>query len=132
MYADLDFEALRNVEPLLPGRQVLLGSMMTGMDSCRGAEWGMCNHAIPNAWMASVRGHPFWLFALHQIIKAAGEGNTTRHADASPLAGLYCPRARMCGILWLRGACPLPGKPVLPDIPTALAGGTTWSPSQGR
>ncbi|KAK9834860.1 hypothetical protein WJX81_004486 [Elliptochloris bilobata] len=78
MYADLDFEALRNVEPLLPGQQVLLGSMMTGMDACRAAEWAMCDHAIPNAWMASVRGHPFWLFALQQIIKAAGEHNTSR------------------------------------------------------
>lgn len=88
MYADLDFEALRNVEPLLPGRQVLLGSMMTGMDECvppgpTGAG-PMCDHAIPNAWMASVRGHPFWLFALQQIIKTAGDTNLSRHACSEP------------------------------------------------
>lgn len=26
-------------------------------------------HNIPNAWMMSVAGHPFWLYMLTQIIK---------------------------------------------------------------
>ncbi|KAK9834869.1 hypothetical protein WJX81_004897 [Elliptochloris bilobata] len=66
VYADLDFEALKNVEPLLADRHVLLAAV-TKEDSSRHE-----TQPIPNAWMASVRHHPFWLFALQTIIKAAG------------------------------------------------------------
>lgn len=70
VYADLDFESLRNLEPLLRGRQVLLAAMT--------AEAGFV-HNIPNAWMASVRRHPFWLFVLQEITRTVGAGDFTRH-----------------------------------------------------
>ncbi|KAK9834841.1 hypothetical protein WJX81_002915 [Elliptochloris bilobata] len=69
MYADLDFESLRNVEPLLEGRHVLLAAMTAD------ASW---EHNIPNAWMASVRHHPFWLFVLQTITRTVGAGDFTR------------------------------------------------------
>ena len=71
VYADLDFESLRNLEPLLRGRQVLLAAMT--------AEAGFV-HNIPNAWMASVRRHPFWLFVLQEITRTVGAGDFTRRA----------------------------------------------------
>ena len=60
MYADLDFEALKSVEELLVGHKVYLAAM--GSDD-------KFEHGVPNAWMASVPGHPFWLFCLQQVIK---------------------------------------------------------------
>ena len=64
MYADLDFEALRNLEPLLEGRHAVLGAMTANATD---------PHSVPNAWMASERRHPFWLFVLRQIIHMAGK-----------------------------------------------------------
>ena len=61
MYADLDFEALKSVDELLVGHKVYLAAM--------GADHEKFEHGVPNAWMASVRGHPFWLFCLQQVIK---------------------------------------------------------------
>ena len=60
MYADLDFEALKNIEPLLRGGGVFLAAM--GKDES-------FVHSLPNAWMASVKGHPFWLICMQQVIK---------------------------------------------------------------
>ena len=74
VYADLDFESLRNLEPLLRGRQVLLAAMT--------AEAGFV-HNIPNAWMASVRRHPFWLFVLQEITRTVGAGDFTRRVRMS-------------------------------------------------
>ena len=60
MYADLDFEALKKVEELLVGHKVYLAAMGTDEDF---------EHGLPNAWMASVPGHPFWLFCLQLVTK---------------------------------------------------------------
>ena len=74
MYADLDFEALRSLEPLLQGEQLVLAAMTADLD------W---HQSIPNAWMASARRHPFWLFTLAEIIRAVGANDTERHAHAA-------------------------------------------------
>ena len=74
MYADLDFEALRSLEPLLLGEQLVLAAMTADLD------W---HQSIPNAWMASARRHPFWLFTLAAIIRAAGANDTERRAHAA-------------------------------------------------
>ena len=37
-------------------------------------------HNIPNAWMASVRRHPFWLFVLQEITRTVGAGDFARRA----------------------------------------------------
>ena len=80
MYADLDFESLRNLEPLLRGQQVLLAAMT--------AEPGFV-HNIPNAWMASVRRHPFWLFVLQEITRTVGAGDFTRRVRMRARLPLY-------------------------------------------
>ena len=54
MYADLDMEALRDLSPLLKGQTepVFAALMDDPPHSFR--------HNVPNAWMASPAGHPFW------------------------------------------------------------------------
>ena len=84
VYADLDFEALRNIEPLLEGQKVVLAAMSKDMTPSSHPE--TYEHAIPNAWMASVRHHhPFWMFALAEMMKMAGQNNTKRCAPGLPL-----------------------------------------------
>lgn len=58
MYADMDVECLRSVEPLLQGQQLVLARMGPEHDF---------GDSIPNAWFASVAGHPFWWQLLQQI-----------------------------------------------------------------
>ena len=54
MYADLDMEALRDLSPLLKGQtEPVFAALMD--DPPRSFR-----HNIPNAWMASPAGHPFW------------------------------------------------------------------------
>ena len=79
VYADLDFEALRNIEPLLEGQEVLLAAMSKNMTPSSHPE--TYEQGIPNAWMASMRHHPFWMFALAEMMKMAGRNNTKRCAD---------------------------------------------------
>jgi mannosyltransferase OCH1-like enzyme len=62
VYADLDFEALRDLGPLLKGQQVVLAAMTDEL---------AYDQSIPNAWLASVERHPFWLFAIARIIALA-------------------------------------------------------------
>ncbi len=76
VYADLDFEALRNLEPLLEGHT---GAVLAAMDGDRDFD-----HSVPNAWLASSRHHPFWLFVLQTIIRTAGKGDMSRRARARP------------------------------------------------
>ena len=59
VYADLDFQSLRPLDDILQGKKVAMGKMQDDVD-----EW---QHALPNAFMASVPGHDFWLFVM-QII----------------------------------------------------------------
>jgi mannosyltransferase OCH1-like enzyme len=62
LYADLDFEVLRPFDDLTQGQSLVLASMTDDT---------AFNHRIPNAWMASVPGHPFWQFCIQHIISAA-------------------------------------------------------------
>ena len=59
MYADLDFESLKSLEPLLPQGKVLLGTL--GVNSPP-------EHSVPNSFMASTPGHPFWMFCLAKML----------------------------------------------------------------
>jgi hypothetical protein len=61
VYADLDMEALKPMDDLLAGKDAALGYM--------GPPDGF-KHNIPNAWMASRPGHPFWLLMLKRIQQA--------------------------------------------------------------
>ena len=53
MYADLDMEALRDLTPLLKDSTEHVLAYLSDTWTLR--------HNIPNAWMASPPGHPFWL-----------------------------------------------------------------------
>jgi hypothetical protein len=68
VYADLDTFALRSTENLTEaaaagGAGALVALMSGDVDY---------PHNIPNAWMASQPGHPFWLFLAKTIKEAAG------------------------------------------------------------
>lgn len=61
MYADLDFEPLRSLEALLwDKRGVVVGQMGSNASFA---------HSIPNAWMASPPGHPFWRLCVHEAVR---------------------------------------------------------------
>ncbi len=86
MYADLDMECLRSIDTLIESEMdslmtshaprslstskhpiyqlALLGSMKTGPHQT--------GHSIPNAWMASTPGHPFWLLTISSAMAKMG------------------------------------------------------------
>ena len=100
VYIDLDMECLRSTDSLLEsynmssaahdqvspsaslgetalsGRKALLGRM--GSDE-------KYVHSIPNAWMLSTPGHPFWLLPLESIPKTLG-GKTFPEQLTGPIA----------------------------------------------
>lgn len=55
LYADLDMECLKPMDTLMSTHMVVLARMGTN-DSF--------SHSVPNAFMASVPGHPFWKFCI--------------------------------------------------------------------
>lgn len=60
VYADLDMECLRAVDPLLEGKDLLLPlEPHIHLQSAPATAAGM-RRIIGNAWMASAPGHPFW------------------------------------------------------------------------
>jgi len=64
VYADLDFRALKPMDSLLRGggHRAVVGRLSDEH------EW---DENIPNAWMASSPGHPFWMFCLMEIAKGS-------------------------------------------------------------
>ncbi len=90
MYADLDVECLRPSDELFhefnvstvshakprplsthnlqkSGRKAFFGRMGTDV---------YFSNSIPNAWMASTPGHPFFLVVLESVIKSMGDGSS--------------------------------------------------------
>jgi len=59
VYVDLDFRALRPFDTLIQNKCVILGTMESDLHR---------DDAIPNAIMASVPGHPFWLLCVRKVI----------------------------------------------------------------
>ena len=66
VYADMDFEALRSLEPLLTQydghADILLGSLRSGF-----SPW--INHTVPNALMISTPRQYFWLAVLKEMAR---------------------------------------------------------------
>jgi mannosyltransferase OCH1-like enzyme len=60
VFADLDFESIRPMDEYLKGKQFVLGRM-----SIPPRLWS--EHSIPNAFMASIPGHPIWIKVLEYI-----------------------------------------------------------------
>ncbi|CAK0786783.1 hypothetical protein CVIRNUC_009997 [Coccomyxa viridis] len=81
MYADLDYEAIRNMDDLLQGHGVYLADMYSDLDFQPGDEG--VSKLVPNAWMASVPRHPFWLICLQRMIRNTGylEGYMEAESD---------------------------------------------------
>ena len=63
VYVDLDFKALKPLDGLLSNVSSAVVAAMAE------ADW---DQALPNAFLASPPAHPFWMFALHHVVKAAG------------------------------------------------------------
>lgn len=61
VYVDLDFESLKPLDGLLDRGKVLLGTQ--GVNSPP-------EHSIPNSFMASAPGHPFWMFCFARMLSA--------------------------------------------------------------
>lgn len=53
LYVDLDMECLKPIDTLFSNHMVVLARMGTN---------NSFSHSVPNAFMASVPGHPFWKF----------------------------------------------------------------------
>ena len=58
IYADLDVECLKNSDELVKDKKIVLGVL--------GDDYNFI-HNIPNAILASTKGHPFWLFLMNRI-----------------------------------------------------------------
>ncbi|PYI18203.1 TPT-domain-containing protein [Aspergillus violaceofuscus CBS 115571] len=80
MYADVDTEALRPVDSLFAGHDTPLRaahSSLLGSWTGKRAFLGHMSHragldgpaAVPNGWMASPPGHPFWLLPVIHVIE---------------------------------------------------------------
>ncbi len=58
VYVDLDFESIRPMDSYLEGKKLILGRMGNNT---------FIDHSLPNAFMASIPGHPFWIKVLDHI-----------------------------------------------------------------
>ena len=70
IYADLDFAAIRPADELL--LLVQNSSVLLGKDcglAQPGSDCEAYNQRLPNAFMASVPRHSFWMFAMHGILR---------------------------------------------------------------
>jgi len=72
LYADLDMDPLRTTDELLESLDlksdkplVILGHM--------GDDFAYA-HNVPNAWMISTPGHPFWLFCISKMLQLTTQG----------------------------------------------------------
>lgn len=75
IYVDMDFEALRPIDDLLTGPDLLFGlepEIHTARKPVR--ERGLTK-IVCNAFIASVPAHPFWDHLLSRLIEARGETN---------------------------------------------------------
>ncbi|KAI8892255.1 nucleotide-diphospho-sugar transferase [Globomyces pollinis-pini] len=84
VYADLDVVCLRSHEPLVPIGGAIV-PLMRNMPF-EGEGW-KDEHDIPNAWMASEPGHPFWLYLLKHINSKDNNGQT--EALSGPIVEWY-------------------------------------------
>lgn len=61
VYADLDTWCLRPIDGFIDSEPILLAHMSMDYQFA---------HDVPNAWMASVPGHPFWVFFVNTMISS--------------------------------------------------------------
>ena len=96
VYADIDFVALRPFEELFeqqePDTQILLGQDCgIAINYNKSRREQVCKHdqSIPNAFMASTPGHPFWEYVIvHSLRQVWREGPlTSSWPDANAVTG---------------------------------------------
>mmetsp|Transcript_80169 Transcript_80169/g.248823 ORF Transcript_80169/g.248823 Transcript_80169/m.248823 type:complete len:308 (-) Transcript_80169:52-975(-) len=124
VYADTDVEAVRDPSPLFSGRHDLLFFAQSPIRCGRAARVQVPQTqstvgAIPNALMASVPGHPFWLYLAMKLVSARREGlvmwatGPSRLTEALAAYQTEYPRARVAiyamdywaPFKWDSGAC---------------------------
>ncbi|PYH88279.1 TPT-domain-containing protein [Aspergillus ellipticus CBS 707.79] len=116
MYADVDTEALRPVEPLFTGHATSLdkhtrilssGPSNKNKDTTQRGFVGHMAHkpgldgpaAVPNGWMASPPGHPFWLLpVIHVIENPNGNGDGSVESLTGP--GALADMLKMSWVFW--------------------------------
>ncbi|KAK9384320.1 nucleotide-diphospho-sugar transferase [Lipomyces mesembrius] len=110
MYADLDLECLRPANELFKSHNVTTVPYSSSYDGSyhssskaqdeRKAFFGRMgtddnfDHSIPNAWMASTPGHPFFLLSLEGVIEKLKEGDPAK-IKAEALTGPIALRERI-------------------------------------
>lgn len=77
VYVDLDFEALRPIEPLLEGRSAVVGEEPASHLEIPHAlrRPVQLDRLVCNAFLASTRGHPFWRHGLERLEACAREND---------------------------------------------------------
>ncbi|KAJ3053826.1 hypothetical protein HK097_003292 [Rhizophlyctis rosea] len=75
IYVDLDSECLKPFDTLLSDAPAYVASMTGDMSF---------DHDIPNAWLASSKGHPFW---LHVVGRIMGNVDSLRQGGAEEVTG---------------------------------------------
>ncbi len=68
VYADLDMESLRPIEPLLAGKQVVFGLEHPEQLDQPNVRQRALRRIVGNAIMASTPGHPFWEHVFKQMV----------------------------------------------------------------
>ncbi|KAI8608853.1 nucleotide-diphospho-sugar transferase, partial [Chytriomyces sp. MP71] len=77
VYSDFDVVALRPLDPLLANSSVVLASMWAPQPAEGETDyWKLFwwENQVPNAWFASVPGHPFWMHTAQLMVKLVEEG----------------------------------------------------------
>ncbi|GAB5554778.1 MAG: hypothetical protein Sapg2KO_43690 [Saprospiraceae bacterium] len=77
LYVDLDFEALKSVEPLLDKQEIVIGLEPGKHLKKELVQQKGLKHILCNAFLASIPKAPFWTFVILQLIK--------HHKNTSPL-----------------------------------------------
>jgi len=106
VYADTDIEALRDPTPLFAVRRDLFFFASSPIPCGRTARVQMPQTqsnvgVIPNALMASVPGHPFWIFLAMKLVSARKEGEVmwatgpSRLTEALAAYQVEYPRSRV-------------------------------------
>lgn len=92
IYADLDLECLRSVEPLLEGRDVVLCAEPPMNALSRGQDPGRA--ALSTVFAASRAGHPFWADVKEELKRSAGREGVRESTGAALLTRAW-ERARL-------------------------------------
>ncbi|KAI9190827.1 nucleotide-diphospho-sugar transferase, partial [Polychytrium aggregatum] len=84
VYADLDMECLRAMDAPYDKGKLSLVDRGPALLSFLGKDMDF-KHSIPNAWMASAPGHPFWMVVINEIMKGRKRGVWVAEEATGPI-----------------------------------------------